>query len=207
MFFYPTDAYGLNISTLTRLYYEGECSADHAEYFAFSSYWTLDAKDIPLWPDDFGNVEVKKLKHFRFGGSDYCEAMLCKDDYHFVRCIKGEVMTDPRDGQAYKIEKINGQTWLSENLRFETAESNCADDLPENCAEQGRMYSWNAAQNACPEGWHLPSEEEFKAMAGAAPGEQMWMRPSMECEPEACDSTAVVLPDTTLKQPVRCVKD
>ena len=205
MFFYPTDAYGLNISTLTRLYYEGECSADRAEYFAFSSYWTLDTKDIPLWPDDYGNVEVKKLKHYRFGGSDYCEAMLCKEDYHFVRCIKGEIMTDPRDGQAYKIEKVNDQIWLAENLRYETAESNCADDLPENCAEMGRVYSWNAAQNACPEGWHLPSEEELKSMAGM--GETVWTRPTLECAPEDCDSTAIALPDTTLKQPVRCIKE
>lgn len=170
MFFYPTNAYGLNISTLTRHYYEGECAEDHAEFFAFSSYWTLDAKNIPLWPDDNGNVEVKKLRHYRFGGSDYCEAMLCSDDYHFVRCVKGDFMADPRDGQTYKTVKINDQTWMAENLRYETTESCCYDGMTENCAEQGRMYSWNAAQNACPEGWHLPSDTEFKALVESAGG-------------------------------------
>ena len=69
----------------------------------------------------------------------------------------------------------------------------------------GRVYSWNAAQNACPEGWHLPSEEELKSMAGM--GETVWTRHTLECTPEDCDSTAIALPDTTLKQPVRCIKE
>ena len=87
-FFYPTDAYGLNFSTLTRHYYDGECSEESSERFAFSSYWISDAKEIPLWPDEDGNVEVKRLRFYRFGGTDYCEAMLCREDYHFVRCVK-----------------------------------------------------------------------------------------------------------------------
>ena len=89
MFFYPTNATGLNISTLTRRYYGGECTEETGETFAFGSYWTKDTKDIPLWPDEEGNVEIKHLRHYRFGGTDYCEAMLCREDYHFVRCIMG----------------------------------------------------------------------------------------------------------------------
>ena len=34
-------------------------------------------------------MEVKHLRHYRFGGTDYCEAMLCHEDYHFVRCLEG----------------------------------------------------------------------------------------------------------------------
>lgn len=89
VFFYPTNATGLNISTLTRRYYGGECTEETGETFAFGSYWTKDTKDIPLWPDEEGNVEIKHLRHYRFGGTDYCEAMLCREDYHFVRCIMG----------------------------------------------------------------------------------------------------------------------
>lgn len=89
LFFFPTNATGLNFSTLTRHYYDGECTEEAGETYAFSSYWTKDAKDIPLWPDENGNVEVKHLRHYRFGGTDYCEAMLCHEDYHFVRCLEG----------------------------------------------------------------------------------------------------------------------
>lgn len=87
-FFYPTDAYGLNISRLTRRYYDQQCIEESGEMFAFASYWTYDAKEIPLWPDENGNVEVKPLRFYRFGGTDYCEAMLCTENYHFVRCIQ-----------------------------------------------------------------------------------------------------------------------
>lgn len=86
-FFFPTDAYGLNFSTLTRHYYDGECTEEKGETYAFSSYWTSDSKEIPLWPDEDGNVEVKQLRFYRFGGTDYCEAMLCREDFHFVRCV------------------------------------------------------------------------------------------------------------------------
>ena len=89
-FFYPTDAYGLNISRLTRRYYDQQCIEESGEMFAFASYWTSDSKDIPLWPDENGNVEVKPLRFYRFGGTDYCEAMLCPENYHFVRCIQAD---------------------------------------------------------------------------------------------------------------------
>lgn len=229
MFFYPTDAYGLNISTLTRYYYEGECSEDRAEYFAFSSYWTLDSKNIPLWPDENGNVEVKPLKHFRFGGSDYCEAMLCREDYHFVRCIKGDIMRDPRDGQAYKVVKVDNQTWMAENMRYEAGGSGCYDGMPENCSEYGRMYPWEAAQTVCPEGWHLPSDMEFVMLAESAgrwkPANEVdklgfWAVSRPECEADSCDavkparmdvSNARIGDEVSLEEapslPVRCIKD
>ena len=89
VFFYPTNTTGLNFSTLTRHYYDGECTEETGETYAFGSYWTKDSKEVPLWPDENGNVEVKQLRHYRFGGTDYCEAMLCHEDYHFVRCIEG----------------------------------------------------------------------------------------------------------------------
>lgn len=95
VFFYPTNAYGMNFSTLTRRYYDSECTEETGETYAFGSYWTVDSKEIPLWPDENGNVEVKQLRHYRFGGTDYCEAMLCHEDYHFVRCIKDDGYTPP----------------------------------------------------------------------------------------------------------------
>lgn len=31
------------------------------------------------------------------------------------------------------------------------------------CDEYGRL-SWETAQNICPDGWHLPSDEEWNAL-------------------------------------------
>lgn len=72
--------------------------------------------------------------------------------------------TDPRDGQTYNIVQIGNQTWFAENLNYQTSNSWCYDDLSSNCDTYGRLYTWDAAQTACPNGWHLPSENEWSEL-------------------------------------------
>ena len=70
--------------------------------------------------------------------------------------------TDPRDGYTYATETIGGQTWFSENLKYQSRGSWCYDNDPSNCATYGRLYDWASAMDACPNGWHLPSDAEWK---------------------------------------------
>ena len=76
-------------------------------------------------------------------------------------------LIDSRDNYEYKTVPIGNQTWISENIRFDTilgTGSKCYNNDVSNCNKYGRLYSWAVAMKVCPAGSRLPSNDEWNQM-------------------------------------------
>jgi uncharacterized protein (TIGR02145 family) len=88
-------------------------------------------------------------------------------------------------GNRYPVVTIGDQTWMGRNLSYLPAVSPSsagssndpcyyvygyqgsgvtAARATQNFPVYGVLYNWAAAQSACPEGWHLPNDAEWKTL-------------------------------------------
>lgn len=75
--------------------------------------------------------------------------------------VRENEVLDTRDNQVYHIVEFSGDSWTEENLNFKAPGSFCYENKEKNCQKAGRLYTWNAALSACPDGWRLPTSREL----------------------------------------------
>lgn len=169
-----------------------------------------------------GCVSYIKGKFYKLGGSTRYSK--CTDDGWIVASDGTTGTVKDTDGKVYRTVAINDQLWMAENLNKDIDNSFCYNNVSENCDMYGRLYSWSGAMDSagvystngkgcglesdctptypvrgiCPEGWHLPSSEEFLALlsyagGGATAGHKLKSRTGWESNKNGTDEYGFTL--------------
>lgn len=118
----------------------------------------------------YSSWDLNEVLEYAYSESGLYEPLHCYD-------VKDVEFEDARDGEKYKAKTMpDGKTWMTDGLRYKMEGSYCFrpyvydsngnsgyGDCQEN---ERRFYTLDAAKNACPKGWRLPSREEFDALGG-----------------------------------------
>lgn len=113
----------------------------------------------------------------------------------FAGCEKKGTVTDI-DGNVYQTVVIGGQEWMAENLRtaryrdgiaipnvqdnaeWENATTGAWSNYNHDAANDvvyGKLYNWYAVEDSlglCPEGWHVPSDDEWSELIDTVGGDK-----------------------------------
>ena len=79
----------------------------------------------------------------------------------FMACSNDEKQSLNKN---FESVRIGDQIWMAKNIDADVSGSFCYNNDLLNCKKYGRLYTWDAAQNVCPEGWRLPTENDFRQL-------------------------------------------
>lgn len=73
-------------------------------------------------------------------------------------------------GQETETVRIGQQVWMKRNLNIAADSSYCYKNDPANCDVFGRLYNWETALTSCPDGFRLPTDEDWTILTETAGG-------------------------------------
>lgn len=133
----------------------------------------IDRFEIVNNDNDTFTLRIKKLlpktKYFirAFGtnelGTFYGNILSFVSDSNFTGTLK-----DDRDNRKYKTVFISGDLWMAQNLDYNIRGSEYYNhDSITYSQNNGRLYTWDEAMNACPSGYKLPSDNDWMKLEEA----------------------------------------
>lgn len=80
-----------------------------------------------------------------------------------------QTFVDSRDGNEYPVIQLGELNWMASNLRYQTDRTmRVPDSLTELTDQCGEFYLLEDIEEACPDGWRLPTEEELRPLIKAS---------------------------------------
>lgn len=143
---------------------------------------------LPLVHDkiliDLGFIHTKKI----YTGKAYFDLRNIQEDFSQYQPCPGPTFIYDEDGNAYTTAQVGEQCWLRNNLLVGTfipstqepsddgtIEKYCFYDDSGNCYIYGAYYTWEeimkyesieGSQGICPDGWHIPSDDDWRILEG-----------------------------------------
>lgn len=152
----------LSVTNLTTAQHDAYVKVQWASDATFTNILSADAISITVSPT---TTTTYYVRYQVLGGN----ATLNSNNGTITVIVShaaANTLTDTRDCKTYRTVKIGTQTWMAENLNFESPSGSwCYNDIASNCTIYGRLYNWAAAKTACPTGWHLPTDAEWTTLS------------------------------------------
>lgn len=141
--------------------------ADDEDGDSLEIEWTCTAGEFPIgtrsasirWQSPISYIDEEYKLIVSVSDQEYtvCDSVKLHVPHSF-----NPNLTDIRDGSTYPVVQIGPQIWMAKNLNYNAGYGSfCYDDDEANGNRYGRLYEWETALTACPNGWHLPTLDEW----------------------------------------------
>lgn len=102
-----------------------------------------------------------------------------EEEVYKIPPVNSGVFVDQRDGEVYNWVEYDGLQWMTENFRYDiNSYVDCRNYIDpqdwvdyadeqhstHNRAKYGMYYSLDGARRACPEGWRIPTDEDWQRL-------------------------------------------
>ena len=120
---------------------------------------------VIIWCNSFANAQIDVLVDPR-DGKEYKIAVIGSQVWMAENLKYAPTIAKLYSTHYYEHSRISfrGSKDYEVHPTSDVAAIYCYNDDSIVIARYGMLYTWNAAKDACPVGWHLPSEQEFEKL-------------------------------------------